>query len=72
MLNLKSHTSTHTGENSYKCDVCYKIFTRTNYLIKHMRIHSGKKALKCETCAKVFSQTGHLNVQKKLIQEKPF
>ncbi|KAF0764130.1 Uncharacterized protein FWK35_00005448 [Aphis craccivora] len=52
MLNLKSHTSTHTGENSYKCDVCYKIFTRTNYLIKHMRIHSGKKALKCETCAK--------------------
>lgn len=44
-----------TGEQSYKCNLCDKCFTRKRSLIAHHRAHTrGKESYKCDVCNKSF------------------
>ena len=45
--NLKTHKRIHTGEKSYKCKVCDKMFTSSGNLKTHERIHTCEKPYKC-------------------------
>ena len=40
----------HTGENPFKCDVCYYSTTGTGPLKKQKPIHTGEKPFKCDVC----------------------
>ncbi|XP_072030325.1 LOW QUALITY PROTEIN: uncharacterized protein [Amphiura filiformis] len=44
----------------YKCDICFKGFSRSNTLVTHKRIHTGDKPFKCELCGRAFRQPGNL------------
>ena len=53
----------HTGENTYKCEVCGKAFVDTGDLKRHKRIHTGEKPYKCELCGNTFSQVETKNTK---------
>ena len=40
---------------NFKCDQCFKTFTRRDNLIKHLKIHTGVKEFKCDQCNKAFT-----------------
>ncbi|XP_042370069.1 zinc finger protein 664-like [Plectropomus leopardus] len=66
------HHNTRTGEKSFKCETCGKVFKVRSRLQKHTRIHTGEKPYLCTTCGKKFS---YKSVLKKHIRihtgEKP-
>lgn len=47
---LKSHTTTHTGERSHTCDQCGSTFTKRSSLEQHKLRHAGVKPHQCDTC----------------------
>ncbi|KDR19219.1 zinc finger protein 468-like isoform X1 [Zootermopsis nevadensis] len=49
-----------TGEKSYKCEECKRMFVRKEHLMRHFRTHTGEKPYKCDICNKFFSQNGTL------------
>ena len=61
---LQRHSLIHTGEKPYECDVCHKIFSKSNNLQRHTIIHIDKKPhrntrdnlYKCDLCDKAFSE----------------
>ena len=50
------HVKIHTGEDSYRCDLCNKAFTRKYHLTQHLITHTGKMPYKCKFCEKAFAQ----------------
>lgn len=39
-----------------KCDVCDKVFTRSEHLRRHKRAHSDEKPFACAECKKRFAR----------------
>ena len=58
--NLEMDKRTHTGEKRFKCDVCWKGFSRPSGLVTHKRCHNGEKPFKCDVCGKAFALSGNL------------
>ncbi|XP_078244472.1 uncharacterized protein LOC110090650 isoform X3 [Pogona vitticeps] len=51
---------TQTGESSYECLVCERIFQNKSHLTRHQRIHTGEKPYKCTECEKAFGRKDKL------------
>jgi uncharacterized Zn-finger protein len=56
-------TSPHySGDNEglevqeIKCDICDKVFTRSEHLRRHKRAHSAEKPFACVECKKRFAR----------------
>ena len=66
MLNSSQEVSTgwmfkvayvHTGEETFKCEICLKMFKD---LKSHIKMHAKEKSFKCEICLKMFHVRGSL------------
>ncbi|XP_059183145.1 zinc finger protein 773-like [Centropristis striata] len=69
----ESHSNTHTGKKSFKCDICGKDFKYNSLLQRHMRVHTGESPYFCKTCGKVFSQKSSLKYHIRIhTGEKPY
>ena len=49
---LTRHKWSHTGEKSFKCDLCEKRFTESSKLTRHKQSHTGANPFKCDLCEK--------------------
>lgn len=63
--NLTLRTSTHIGDNFYKCDICGKEFYSAFNLKRHVKIHNRGNSFKCNICGKWFSTSSKLSVHAK-------
>ena len=60
-------------QKKFKCEMCYKAFSRKDVLSTHRRTHTGEKPYECKTCDKAFSTSGHLtNHMRRHSGEKPY
>ncbi|XP_077295950.1 uncharacterized protein LOC143918114 [Arctopsyche grandis] len=70
---LKVHMEYHSGEKSFKCEICLKVFRREDDLKEHMKYHIEEKPFKCDICSKCFVLNGALKLHmKRHIGIKPF
>ena len=52
--------SSKKPRQTFKCDICSKIFQKNDHLKQHIEsIHEGK-TFKCDICPSSFTQKGHL------------
>ena len=57
----------------YPCNVCEKVFKRSDILKKHTRAHTGEKPYLCTVCDMQFSYSNTLQAHKRTHSgEKPF
>ncbi len=47
-------------KTDYPCNVCLKVFVRSDSLKKHQKTHTGEKDFLCEVCYKAFSRQDKL------------
>jgi len=61
------------GEGPFKCDVCFKGFTRESTLKVHRRLHTNERPYKCEICPKRFNTSQDLRTHMRTHSgEKPY
>lgn len=62
-----------TGENSYICSACDKVFQHKSTLVRHVKTHSGEKPFRCSVCEKCFTQKDSLKIHMRHhTGERPF
>ncbi|XP_033475261.2 uncharacterized protein LOC117252466 [Epinephelus lanceolatus] len=65
--------NTHTGEKSFKCDTCERVFKSKFHLQRHQTIHTGEKPYSCKICGKDFRHNSTLKVHIRThTGEKPY
>lgn len=52
---------THTGNKSYKCDLCGIAFIQRTQLKNHMFHHTGQDGVKCPHCDELFDNKSTMN-----------
>ncbi|KAM9070250.1 uncharacterized protein ACOB8E_015052 isoform 2-T10 [Sarcophilus harrisii] len=70
---ITRHQRSNTGESSYECNECGKIFSWKCNLTRHLLTHTGKKPYKCKECGKSFLNHSYLTSHKRIhTGEKPY
>lgn len=54
------HMQLHSRDKSYVCDLCKRVFARTDTLQRHLRMHRGEQPHICAYCNLAFSESGNL------------
>jgi KRAB domain-containing zinc finger protein len=59
---LNGHQMIHNENREYpfKCDICPKVFEKSNILLRHKQKHSGEKPFPCSICGQEFTENSHL------------
>lgn len=55
-----------SGEKTFECRACSKVFVKSSDLLKHLRTHTGERPYECSQCGKAFSQTSHLTQHQRI------
>nr|XP_012807809.2 zinc finger protein 324A [Jaculus jaculus] len=55
-----------SGEKTFECRACNKVFVKSSDLLKHLRTHTGERPYECPQCGKAFSQTSHLTQHQRI------
>ena len=73
ILFLLFHSTMHTLDKLYKCDVCCNMFTNNPKLRVHLRIHTGEKTFKYDVCSNTFIQSSSLQALMRIhTREEPY
>ena len=62
---MNDYLWTYTGEKTYPCNLCLKVFSQDGNLIKTC---TGKTTFTCNQSLKYFSQYGNLNKHLKIFE----
>ena len=54
-ISCSKHTSVHTGEKRFHCEICRAKFSWNTNLQTHMSTHTGKKPFHSEICGAKYS-----------------
>lgn len=66
-------TTSTTGDDPYKCNICSKTFAVPARLTRHYRTHTGEKPFHCDFCEKSFSVKENLSVHRRIhTKERPY
>ena len=56
----------HTGERPYLCRTCFRGFTKSSDLNRHMKTHLDQRPYKCRECQRGFTQMNSLQMHLRL------
>lgn len=63
---FQTGTGILSGEKTFECRACSKVFVKSSDLLKHLRTHTGERPYECAQCGKAFSQTSHLTQHQRI------
>ncbi|XP_050512212.1 zinc finger protein 888-like [Diabrotica virgifera virgifera] len=50
----------YQGESQFKCETCFKPFSKKSYLQRHQKVHANDEKFKCLLCLKTFADNSNL------------
>ena len=62
---LKRHIKIHSGEKSFLCHICGKVFGCLSSQQVHTLTHAGKRPYVCDICGKSFTQRSPMMLHRK-------
>ena len=72
-FDIQANVDTETGKKTYTCELCFKSYSRSNSLRRHLLVHTGEKSYECDLCDKKFSIKSYLTAHRKIHSgETPF